>query len=199
MKGQTYTQLRFPMRLILSCWLVVFSIYLLRPIELNAQNPDNFLGGIIGVVPRVFVEWSHSSNSIEESTYKEEVEEAFYQSLLSGGIEVISVYDFVGDIREANVLDCNGTTMDSETGNGVIEEYYTELRQLVVKWSDFSNWARSSLESPGDLAPFFNSTATWSFSGDHMSELNEFGSEGASRIGAACAQAFIREWNRINN
>ena len=113
------------MRLILPCWLLVFSIYLLRPIELNAQNTDNFLGGIIGVVPRVFVDLSHSGKSIEESAYKEEVEEAFYQSLLSGGIEVISIYDFVGDIREANVLDCNVTTTDSETGNGVTEENYT--------------------------------------------------------------------------
>ncbi len=167
--------------------------------ELNAQNTDDFLVGIIGVVPRVFVEWSNSEHSIEETTYKEEVEETFYQSLLSGGIQVISVYDFVGDIREANVLDCNVTIVNDNTQGGIAEEYYTELRQMVVKWSDFSNWARSSPESPGDLVPFFNSTATWSFSGTYLSEVSEFGLEGASRIGASCAEAFVREWERLNN
>ncbi|MFL2544318.1 MAG: hypothetical protein ACJ0RV_00600 [Longimicrobiales bacterium] len=188
------------MRLILSCWLVVFSIYLLRPIELNAQNTDDFINGVIGVVPRVFIEWNiEDSLETEETSYTNVVEEAFYQALLSSGIEVISVYDFVGDIREANVLDCNITVLENETQDEIIEEYYTELRQMVVKWSDFATWARSSLESPGDLVPFFNSTATWSFSGVHMSELDEFGSKGAGRIGASCAETFVREWNRINN
>ena len=180
--------------------LMIMLILVLNPIQLHAQNTDDFINGVIGVVPRVFIEWNiEDTLGTEEISYTNVVEEAFYQALLSSGIEVISVYDFVGDIREANVLDCNITVLENETQDEIIEEYYTELRQMVVKWSDFAIWARSSLESPGDLVPFFNSTATWSFSGVHKSERNGFGSKGASRIGASCAEAFVREWNRINN
>ncbi|MBH16555.1 MAG: hypothetical protein CME30_04640 [Gemmatimonadetes bacterium] len=180
--------------------LVAVLIQVLSPIDLYSQTTDDFINGILGIVPRVYVEWSlGNETSVEESAYTAKVEEAFYQSLLSSGIEVISVYDFVGDIREANVLDCNVTVMENETGDGITEEYYTELRQLVVKWSDFANWARSSPESPAELVPYFNSTATWSFSGIHVREISDFGSEGANEIGISCAEAFIREWNRANN
>ena len=180
--------------------LMIMLILALNPIQLRAQTTDDFINGVIGVVPRVFIEWNIEDGlETEEISYTNVVEEEFYQALLSGGIEVISVYDFVGDIREANVLDCNITIMENDTQDEIIEEYYTELRQMVVKWSDFTNWARSSLESPGDLVPFFNSTATWSSSGTHLSEVRGFGPEGSSRIGTSCAEAFIEEWDRVNN
>jgi hypothetical protein len=160
------------------------TILILSPISTYGQTTDDFINGIIGVVPRVFVEWSiENTIEIEEKSYTNQVEEVFYRTLLDGGIEVISVYDFVGDIREANVLDCN----------------YTELRQMVVKWSDFSNWAQSSLGSPGDLVPFFNSTATWSSSGTYLSGIEGFSTESAHGIGTSCAETFIEEWDRVNN
>jgi hypothetical protein len=176
------------------------TILILNPISTYGQTTDDFINGVIGVVPRVFVEWSiENTIEIEEKSYTNQVEEVFYRTLLDSGIEVISVYDFVGDIREANVLDCNITVMRNENSDQITEEYYTELRQMVVKWSDFSNWAQSSLESPGNLVPFFNSTATWSSSGTYLSGIEGFGTEGAHGIGTSCAETFIEEWNRINN
>ena len=180
--------------------LMIMLILVLNPIQLGAQTTDDFINGVIGVVPRVFIEWNIEDGlETEEISYTNVVEEEFYQALLSSGIEVISVYDFVGDIREANVLDCNITVLENETQDEIIEEYYTELRQMVVKWSDFTNWARSSLESPGDLVPFFNSTATWSSSGTRLSEIRMDDPDGSDGIGTSCARDFIKEWARVNN
>ncbi|HIF38781.1 MAG TPA: hypothetical protein EYQ69_06160, partial [Gemmatimonadetes bacterium] len=86
--------------------LMIMLILALNPIQLRAQTTEDFINGVIGVVPRVFIEWNIEDGlETEEISYTNVVEEEFYQALLSGGIEVISVYDFVGDIREANVLD----------------------------------------------------------------------------------------------